>query len=466
MATSILNTNYLNFQNAGADQCKLTGSASVLTFSGVAGAAVELKNIATPTTDNSCVNKAYADSLSQGAHWLDSCRVRSDTNINISSAPASIDGVALSNGDRVLLFNQSTATEDGIYVFNGAASAMTRSDDFQSGQNVAGHATFIQEGTYDNSGWICTNDSGSDVVGTDDLNFARFSGLSDVTAGDGLSKTGAVLDVNVGQGLEIASDNVQIQNLSVVAGMLAADSVETDKIVDANVTANKLATDSVQTAKIVDNAVTTVKILDANVTTAKIADNNVTTAKILDANVTNAKLLNDEVTITAGDGLQNGGAVALGSSVSVAVDSSVLRTTNNFSASGVFSFTNNTASTSTSTGAVIVTGGVGIGEKLYVSSDAYANSFNTTSDKRLKSNIEDIKDYNIDNVRPVSFYWNDKSKSDAKQYGVIAQELDQQYPDLVDKSSEYLSVNYQGLIPLLVKEVQDLKKKVKELENK
>ena len=71
-------------------------------------------SVATPTAAAHAVTKAYADSLVQGVHWKESCIAASTANVDISSAPSSIDGVTLSANARVLLKDQSTASQNGI----------------------------------------------------------------------------------------------------------------------------------------------------------------------------------------------------------------------------------------------------------------------------------------------------------------------------------------------------------------
>ena len=97
---------------------------------------------------NSLVSKEYVDAVKVGLDFKDSVRAASTANVTVSGPGAAIDGVTLSSNDRVLLKNQSTASENGIYVFNGAASALTRATDADSSDEVtAGLFTFVEEGT-------------------------------------------------------------------------------------------------------------------------------------------------------------------------------------------------------------------------------------------------------------------------------------------------------------------------------
>ena len=95
-----------------------------------------------------------------------------------------------------------------------------------------------------------------------------------------------------------------------------------------------------------------------------------------------------------------------------------------------------------------------------------ATSFNALSDYRIKENVIPISDtsYNIDKLRPVTYT---NTKAEKQDFGVIAHEIQEQLPFLVsgEKNGEnYQSVNYNGLVGLLLNEVQQLKKRVQELE--
>ena len=97
-----------------------------------------------------------------------------------------------------------------------------------------------------------------------------------------------------------------------------------------------------------------------------------------------------------------------------------------------------------------------------------ASSFNSTSDYRIKDNIENVKIdyYNIDNLRPVTYYNKLTNKTDI---GFIAHEVQEQFPFLVNGEKDgkiYQSINYIGIIPVLVKEIQELKKRITELEER
>ena len=167
----------------------------------------------------SLVSKEYVDAVKVGLDFKDSVRVATTATVTVSGPGAAIDGITLSSGDRVLLKNQSTASENGIYVFNGAASALTRATDADSSTEVtAGMFTFVEEGTVNaDSGFVLTTD-GTITVGSTSLAFAQFSGAGQITAGDALTKSGNQLDVNDDNvTLEVNSDALRLKGISATA---------------------------------------------------------------------------------------------------------------------------------------------------------------------------------------------------------------------------------------------------------
>lgn len=167
----------------------------------------------------SLVSKEYVDAVKVGLDFKDSVRVATTANVDLSSAPAAIDGVTLSADDRVLVKDQSTGAQNGIYVFNGSGSAMTRATDADANAEVtSGMFTFVTEGSVNaDSGFVLTTD-GSITVGTTALAFAQFSGAGQITAGAAMTKTGNTLDVEVdGQSLEVSSDALRIKGITQTA---------------------------------------------------------------------------------------------------------------------------------------------------------------------------------------------------------------------------------------------------------
>jgi len=115
-----------------------------------------------------------------GTDWKGAVRCRTTANITLSGAQT-IDGVSVVAGDRVAVMNQTTGSENGIYV--AASGAWSRATDQASGGSGAGDSFFINEGTtYANTQWTCSNDVGSDVVGTNALTFVQIGAATTYTA--------------------------------------------------------------------------------------------------------------------------------------------------------------------------------------------------------------------------------------------------------------------------------------------
>lgn len=164
---------------------------------------------------NTLVTKEYADSIKQSLDVKQSVRAATTANITIATAlnnGDTIDGVTLATGDRVLVKNQTTGSENGIYVV-GATPA--RSDDADTSADVtAGMFVFVTEGTAngDNGFILTTNDT--ITLGTTALSFTQFSGAGQITAGDGLTKSGNTLAVNADDDtIGISGDLVGLKGL-------------------------------------------------------------------------------------------------------------------------------------------------------------------------------------------------------------------------------------------------------------
>ena len=183
----------------------------------------KITNLADCTADNDAANKGYVDGVAQGLDIKDSCVVVATSNITLSGVQT-IDGVSVVANDRVLVAGQSTASENGIYKVVSGGS-WTRVDDLATGADAAGAFTFIEEGTANaENGYVCTSDKGSAVVGTNNLTFAQFSGAGQITAGDGLQKTGNSIsaDLKSNGGVVIESGELAVKlDASSITGTLA-----------------------------------------------------------------------------------------------------------------------------------------------------------------------------------------------------------------------------------------------------
>ena len=187
----------------------------------------KITGLADPTADADAANKGYVDGVAQGLDVKDSVVATTTANGTLSSAFAngqSIDGVTLQTGDRILIKNQSTASQNGIYNVQ-ASGAPSRTTDMGTGSNAAGAFVFVEQGTVNaENGFTCTSDTGSAVVGTNNLTFAQFSGAGQIIAGDGLDKSGNTLsaDLKANGGLVIESTELALKlDASSITGTLA-----------------------------------------------------------------------------------------------------------------------------------------------------------------------------------------------------------------------------------------------------
>ena len=182
----------------------------------------KITGLADCTSDQDAATKAYVDSTSQGLDVKDSCVAVATSNITLSGTQT-IDGISISADDRVLVAGQSTASQNGIY--DCKAGAWARSSDMAAGTDAAGAFTFIEQGTVNaDNGFSCTSNKGSAVVGTNNLAFSQFSGAGQISAGNGLDKSGNTLsvDLKANGGLVIESTEVAVDlAASSITGTLA-----------------------------------------------------------------------------------------------------------------------------------------------------------------------------------------------------------------------------------------------------
>jgi hypothetical protein len=172
--------------------------------------------VATPTEDAHAATKAYVDAARSGLDVKQSVRAATTAAVLLASGLENgdaIDGVTLATGDRVLVKNQSTASENGIYVVQ-ASGAAVRATDFDGTGEVSGGAfTFVEEGTVNaDSGWVVTS-NGAITVGTDAIAWVQFSGAGQITAGDGLTKTGNTINaVGTAGRISVIADSIDIDS--------------------------------------------------------------------------------------------------------------------------------------------------------------------------------------------------------------------------------------------------------------
>ena len=208
-------------------------------------------NLASPVNATDAATKQYVDDVAQGLHTHDSCNAATTTTLatisggtvtynngtsgvgatlTTTGSYTTIDGVTLSDGMRILVKNEVSAANNGIYV-RTSSTVLTRADDFNTPAEMAGgDFTFVTAGTvYDNTGWVMPDPV--TTVGTSPVVWVQFSGAGTYTAGSGLTLTGSVFSVNVAQptitsvgtltSLSI-SGNANIGNVGAAAGVFTS----------------------------------------------------------------------------------------------------------------------------------------------------------------------------------------------------------------------------------------------------
>ena len=245
-AASSLNlgtTTYGKFYTSGSNVYIYSGSNAVNSTiylapqgSGTVDAGSKrITSVSDPTASSDAATKAYVDAMSNGLDVKASCRAASTANLSATysngasgvgatltnagtQAAFTLDSIALAQGDRVLIKDQTTQLQNGIYTVTtvGTASTnwvLTRATDFDNSPSTEitpGVFTFVEEGTsQQDNGYVVSTDSAI-TVGTSAIVFSQFSGAGQITAGAGLTKSGNTLNVGAGTGITVNADDVQI----------------------------------------------------------------------------------------------------------------------------------------------------------------------------------------------------------------------------------------------------------------
>lgn len=194
-------------------------------------------NASDPSNPTDLTTKQYVDGVARGLDWKAEVIAASTGNVSVASPGSTLDGVTLTAGmqvlpgigtvTRVLLMNQTTPAENGIYDWNGAAAALTRSVDANTGPLLSGSTVTVQRGTVNADRVYRVNTDDSITLGTTAITFAQVGGAgSSYTAGSGLVLNGSQFAVNPGNGI-IADGTSTRVDPTVVTRKFSANCVAT-----------------------------------------------------------------------------------------------------------------------------------------------------------------------------------------------------------------------------------------------
>ena len=205
--------------------------------------------------NQSVANKAYVDQVAQGLDTKPSCRLGTTVNLAAtysngtagvgatltatSNGAITLDGTTPSVNDRILVKNQTDASENGIYVVDqvgagGTPFVLTRATpEDQPSELSGGSFVFVEEGTIgSNNGYTFTH-TGQPTFGTTDLDVSQFSGAGQITAGAGLIKDGNTIDTNPdNSSIEVSGDQIRVKPLGVTDSMIANNTLTGAKFAD------------------------------------------------------------------------------------------------------------------------------------------------------------------------------------------------------------------------------------------
>lgn len=186
-----------------------------------------VQSSAVPSGNNDLTNKSYVDALSQGLDFKGSVRVATAAVGTLASSfenGDTVDGVALATGDRILIKDQASGAENGIYTVNVSGAPTRTVDADASGEISKGTLVYVEEGTA-NGGqqWVTTATSATPwVPGSSTSTWTMFFAVTATQAGAGLTATANVLAVGQGTGITVNADDVAVDT-SVVVRKYAAD---------------------------------------------------------------------------------------------------------------------------------------------------------------------------------------------------------------------------------------------------
>ena len=173
--------------------------------------------LADPSGSTDAVNKQTLDAAVRGLTWKQAVKAASTTNVTLSSPGTTMDGVTLAANDRILLKNQTTASQNGIYVWTSDATALARANDANTSAQLPSATVTVQQGTV-NGDTVWTQTADTITLDTTPITWVQVGGSSGemaYAAGNGLTSSANTYHVGAGTGITVTADAVAI-NTSVV----------------------------------------------------------------------------------------------------------------------------------------------------------------------------------------------------------------------------------------------------------
>jgi hypothetical protein len=457
-----------------------------------------ITGLSDPSNAQDAATKAYVDTFQQGLHvhasvaaattgtlaTLSGGTVTYDNGtsgvgatLTLSVALTTLDGYTLVNGDRIMVKDQANTAHNGIYT-RTSSTVLTRATDYDSAVEIAGgDFSYVTNGTlYNSTGWVQIDEV--TTVGTDAVVFQQFSGQGTFTAGNYLYLTGSQFNANA-------------DSASTASVLIARDASK-------NFAANTATLNSVSaTTGTFSGAVSGITTLGAG---------NTSITGFANASISvNSALLTVGTSFIANTtgvyhtGLINAASINIGSSSFIANSSAVV-IADPLTANGGTGTAGQVLASNGSTGSpywVTAGGGSSAADDTTTNgtryvlfanqttgtiSTAYVSSTKLTynpstgtltstvvtasSDEKLKTNIHTISDPIdvISNLRGVSF---DRKDTGLKDFGVIAQEIEQVIPEVVHIDNDgFRSVSYNSIIGFLIEGMKQQQSKISDLEEK
>jgi hypothetical protein len=341
-----------------------------------------ITGLSEPVNATDAATKNYVDTVAEGLHIHEAAHcATTDTlatlsggtvtynngtsgvgaTLTLSAGLSAIDGHTLNNGDRILVKNQATQAHNGMYV-RTSATVLTRSADFNTAAEMAGgDFTFVENGTlYGNTGWVQTEEVLT--VGTDAVIWQQFSGTGTFTAGNGLTISGTEFNV-VGTADRITAN---IDSIDIASTYVGQSSITTLGTIATGVWQGTVVGPTYGGTG-VNNGSKTITLGGSFTHTGAHTLGLTTTANTSVTLPTTGTLATLAGTETFTNKTIQGATITGGSINNTPIGASTASTAafTTLTANGATTFTASTASNSSTTGAVVVTGGVGVGGNIY-----------------------------------------------------------------------------------------------------